>query len=250
MVASAPADEMSGHLLAEMFTRFGKELRGQPSTDAVLQAISRRAYEAIPSAECAAISRGRNGRFETIAATSDVPFKVDAIQYELLSGPCVDAILADTTFRVDDLATTSRWPEFGRRAVDSCGIHSMLSVRMYLEDDDQLVGLNLYATDVGAFDESDQTTAVLLATHGALAHAAAKRQDKIDNLERALQNSRRIGTAIGILMATYKVTDEQAFDLLRIASQTRHRKLADLAEDVLLTGALELPSPPEDRARS
>ena len=46
-----------------------------------------------------------------------------------------------------------------------------------------------------------------------------------------------------------KVTDEQGFDLLRIASQAKHRKLADIAEDVAETGDLELPSTPEIRRR-
>lgn len=247
MSESRPA-ESSPLSLAELFTRLGRELADK-SVDDVLTTISQRAYEAIPSAEHAAISRGRNGRFETIGATSDVPMGVDQLQYDLGSGPCVDAILADTIFRVPDLAETDRWPDFGRKAADQFGIHSMLSVRMYIEDDDVLAGLNLYSSKTRAFDESDQTTATLLATHGALAFTAAQRQNKIDHLERALETSRRIGAAIGVLMATHKVTYDQGFDLLRIASQSGHRKLADLAEDVLLTGSLGLPNTPPTRQR-
>jgi hypothetical protein len=152
-------------------------------------------------------------------------------------------------YLVDDLAHSGRWPEFGRQAAERYGIRSMLSSRLYLEGDDLLVGLNLYSSQVGAFDESDRTVATLLATHGGLALTAVGRQDKIDNLERALQTSRRIGMAIGILMATYKVTDEQGFDLLRIASQSNHRKLFDIADAVVQTGALELPPPPQPRHR-
>jgi GAF domain-containing protein len=235
--------------LAELFSGLGRELATLRSVDQVLETISQRAYESIPAAQHAAISRGRKGNFETIGATSDLPLKVDAIQYELCSGPCVDAILADTTYRVGDLAHDQTWPQFGRRASEECGIHSMLSVRVYLEDDDLLAGLNLYSAELDAFDEADQSTAVLLATHCALAHSAARRQDKIDNLEQALVNSRRIGTAIGVLMASYRVTDEQAFDLLRIASQSRHRKLTAIAEDVIESGELELPPLPESRQR-
>jgi hypothetical protein len=39
-------------------------------------------------------------------------------------------------------------------------------------------------------------------------------------------------------MALHKVTREQAFDLLRVASQRLHRKLADIARDVAETGTL------------
>jgi hypothetical protein len=74
-----------------------------------------------------------------------------------------------------------------------------------------------------------------------LRHELAEAHDKIDNLERALASSRRIGAALGILMYRHKVTIDQAFELLRVASQVTHRKLRDVAEDVLATGELTLP---------
>jgi hypothetical protein len=58
------------------------------------------------------------------------------------------------------------------------------------------------------------------------------------NLQVALTSNRRIGTAIGILMAHRHITDSAAFELLREASQRLHRKLRDIAEDVVLTGTL------------
>ena len=67
----------------------------------------------------------------------------------------------------------------------------------------------------------------------------ARARDKISNLETALKSSRRIGMAMGILMAQFRIRQEQAFDMLRDASQTQNRKLRDLAEDVILTGTLE-----------
>jgi hypothetical protein len=235
--------------LAELFTSLGRELTSKSSIDDVLSIISHRAYQVVPAAEHAAISRGRHGRFETIAATSALPLRVDELQYAARSGPCVDAILADTTFRIGDLATAPRWPDFGRRAATEFGIHSMLSIRMYLEDDDLLAGLNLYSSAVDAFDDSDETTATLLATHGALALTAAQRRHTIDHLHRALDTSRRIGAAVGVLMAVQKATYEQGFDLLRIASQSRHRKLVEIADEVLLTGVLDLPNAPVARER-
>jgi GAF domain-containing protein len=235
--------------LAELFDRLGRELMHQSSGEQMLFTLSHRAYELIPSAEHAAISRGRHGRFETIAATSDLPPRLDELQYAAGSGPCVDAILGDTAFRVGDLAATTRWPEFGKQAAEQFGIRSMLAVRLFIEDHDVMVGLNLYASALNAFDESDQTVAMLLATHGGLALSFAERQDQVEHLNRALQTSRSIGAAIGILMASHKVSYQQAFGLLRIASQASQRKLADVADDVLLTGALELPPLPEKPLR-
>jgi hypothetical protein len=68
----------------------------------------------------------------------------------------------------------------------------------------------------------------------------ARAHEQVDNLKIALLSSRRIGAAIGILMSQFKITDEQAFELLRCASQRRNRKVRDIAEDVVLTGTIEL----------
>ena len=42
--------------------------------------------------------------------------------------------------------------------------------------------------------------------------------------------------AIGIVMASRKLGVEGAFEFLRKASQRQHRKLRDIAEDVLYAG--------------
>jgi ANTAR domain-containing protein len=61
----------------------------------------------------------------------------------------------------------------------------------------------------------------------------------IANLQAALTSSRDIGPAIGILMCQHGVGAEQAFDLLRAASQNTHRKLRQIAADVVYTGSLD-----------
>lgn len=43
---------------------------------------------------------------------------------------------------------------------------------------------------------------------------------------------------MGILMTRYRVTRDQAFDLLRITSQRSNRKLRDIAAEVGDTGIL------------
>jgi AmiR/NasT family two-component response regulator len=46
---------------------------------------------------------------------------------------------------------------------------------------------------------------------------------------------------MGILMASMKLTEDAAFDLLRVTSQHTHRKLREIAESVVLTGTVEPP---------
>ena len=64
---------------------------------------------------------------------------------------------------------------------------------------------------------------------------------KIENLEVALTSARRIATAVGIAMAELKLTDDQAFALLVDLSQRTHRKVRDVADEIVFTGALPTP---------
>jgi GAF domain-containing protein len=237
--------------LAQLFSDLGRELLSEHGLDGTLSLITGRSVKLVPTAQHAAISRGRQGRFETVAHTSELPLQVDQIQYDLGSGPCVDAAVQETVYRAGELATDPRWPEFGRRAAAEHGVHSMLSVRLFLEDDDRVAALNHYSALPEAFDEADETVAILLATHASTAMANARMHEQVHHLERALQSNRGIGVAIGVLMSQYKVSQAQAFDLLRMASQHSHRKLVDVALDVTETGVLVLPPlPSRAKARS
>ncbi|MCU1451107.1 MAG: uncharacterized protein JWP02_3277 [Acidimicrobiales bacterium] len=60
--------------------------------------------------------------------------------------------------------------------------------------------------------------------------------DKIDGLEEALLSRDVIGQAKGILMERLRLTPDQAFEHLRLASQHSNRKLRDLAAHVAETG--------------
>ena len=71
-----------------------------------------------------------------------------------------------------------------------------------------------------------------------LADQLASARDRVKNLETALETNRHIAMAIGILMARQGLTEDQAFAELRDASQRRHVKLRDVAEQIVLTGDL------------
>ncbi|MEO9239828.1 MAG: ANTAR domain-containing protein [Jatrophihabitantaceae bacterium] len=74
---------------------------------------------------------------------------------------------------------------------------------------------------------------------------------RADNLETALVSSRTIGMAMGIAMERHRMSSDQAFNLLRRLSQRRHRKLREIADEVIMTGEVELPEPePEPEPES
>jgi GAF domain-containing protein len=238
-------EPLGPHALATSFAELARDLARHTSEDDAHTAIVQAALRAVPGAEHAGLTVLRTGRFSTVAPSSELPRRVDAIQYQLSSGPCVDAILQQTVFRTSDLSSDPRWPEFGRRAVVEEGVYSMLAFRLYLEGQDTIGGLNLYSTQRDAFGESDELTGGIVATHAAIAMAGARHRSQAEHLRVALESNRQIGVAMGVLMSRQHVTREQAFDLLRIASQHSHRKLADVALDVCDTGTLDyLPALP------
>jgi hypothetical protein len=67
-------------------------------------------------------------------------------------------------------------------------------------------------------------------------------QGNAEQLEETLRTSRRIGAAIGIVMANRRVSEADAFLVLSRASQTTNRKIRVIADAVVQTGDLsELP---------
>ena len=227
--------------LVALYADIGRHLDVHRKTADALAAVAHEAVVRVPGADWASITRGRNGSFETVASTDPAAVEVDGIQYELGSGPCVDAILQETWFRTGDLGADSRWPQFGQRAVAAAAVQSMLSFRLFLEDEDLVAGLNLYSLRKDAFDDAAQMVGILLATHGALAISAAAARERAAQVQQALVSNREIGVAMGVLMTRYNFTRSQAFDLLRVASQHTNRKLAEIATEVGDTGTLDLP---------
>ncbi len=238
--------------LLELYLRIDQALAdiGPATAHDTATAIVSLTVASIEGAEQASISESRNGRLRTVASTGEMASAGDCLQYEFGHGPCVDALDRSSealnrtvVYRSDDVGTDDRWPQFGRRAAADVGARSMMSFRLYLDNDpDRVAGLNVYSSRPSAFDASAQTVGTVLATQSARALLTAAARDKAANLAQALDSNREIGTAMGIVMAGHGVTREDAFALLRIASQNTNRKLIEIATEVVDTGVLEPPS--------
>jgi AmiR/NasT family two-component response regulator len=61
---------------------------------------------------------------------------------------------------------------------------------------------------------------------------------QVQQLEAAVRSHRRIGIATGLVMAQHHVEVDDAFGVLRRASQDSNRRLRDIAEDVISAGRL------------
>ncbi len=226
--------------LVALYTELAARVTEQTNLDGALGAVTAIAVESIPGASYGSITRVREHGFQTLGPTHPDATINDRKQYELGSGPCIDAAVDDAAMLlVPDLANDLRWPRFGPAAA---GAASMLSTRMVFDDDSGVrASLNLYSRQLDAFDEAAETIAMVMAAIGALAVTGVVRREHAVNLERALGNSRVIGMAMGVLMATQPATEDEAFTLLRVASQDRNRKLFEIARDVVDTGVLAGP---------
>ena len=213
---------------------------GPPDADRVVRFAAR----AVPHTQHSALTLVRGmQRPVTVAATGQLAWRVDRIQYETGQGPCLEAVHGHDVARAVDLRTDTQWPEFARRCVAETSIRSMFSLRLFLSSDDRAAP-NFYAARPAAFDDLDIAVGAMFAPFAALAAQNGIQARQIENLETALETSRQIGVAIGILMARQLVTYEQAFAQLVEASQYLNRKVRDVAVDVRETGQL-----PERRGR-
>jgi GAF domain-containing protein len=223
--------------LAAQFAGVARALAAEQTVEETLARLVEVAVAIIPGCHHAGVTVVRRGRPETPAATDEVPATVDAIQYETGQGPCLSAIGEHAVFRTGDLALDDRWPDFAKPAVERTGVRSVLAYRLFTEED-TLGALNLYSSELDAFDDDAVPIGTILAAHAALAFAQAREREQISGLEQALSSNRTIAMAIGILMATHRITDGQAFDLLRVASQRSNRRLREIADEVVRTGEL------------
>lgn len=199
--------------------------------DETLALVCQLAVSLIKGCEHAAITLIEGNRpWTTRGATDAVPELVDRLQYDSGQGPCIDAIRLDDIFRVDDLRRDDRWPQFAPLAVEKTGIRSMLSFRLFVQSN-VLGALNLYSKRPSAFISPRQTVELgeIFATHAAVVLSGRR---LVEQLQGAMTSRDTISLAMGLLMGRQGLTREQAFDVLRRASQRTNVKVRDIAERI------------------
>src|SRR4029078_9653539 len=139
-------------------------------------------------------------------------------------------------FYAEDLIDDERWPSFGPSSV-AAGIRSVLAYSLSAA---RPSALNLYAQLPAAFGVTDRAQGLLFATLASLAldsaHERASEVLRSNNLVEALRTRELLGQAQGILMERERITGDQAFDVLRKASQHMNIKLREVAEALIETG--------------
>jgi GAF domain-containing protein len=220
------------------FTRTAQGLFQAGGVELTLQATLDLAVATIEGCDFAGLFVLKAGNVTTPVHTAPIVAQLDALQLSGQEGPCLDCMAQGTALYAEDLADDPRWPNFGPQAAGA-GVRSLLG--LCLSSDGQVAGaLNLYARYPLAFGAVDRARGLVLAGLAGLALSVAEAHEeevrRAENLRQALVTRQVIGQAQGILMERERVTAEQAFDILRRASQHLNTKLREVALDLVETG--------------
>jgi GAF domain-containing protein len=216
----------------EAFTRLGQIRLSDTDLNGVLDTVATLAKRTVPGADEVSITLVRKGKAATAAFTGELALRLDESQYELGSGPCLDAAAAGTTLSVPKIAIEERWPQWTAQATRS-GVHSSLSIGLPVHET-VTGGLNIYATEPEAFDDDAIVLAQTFAGYAAVGLANAHLYDSTATLahqmQLAMESRAVIEQAKGIIMGDRHCSPEEAFQILSKLSQDTNRKLRDIAQ--------------------
>jgi transcriptional regulator with GAF, ATPase, and Fis domain len=203
-----------------------------------LQRIADITLEAVPAARVVGMSMiDDDGQPTTAVYTDDESPDIDEVQYRDNSGPCLEAWRNNVVLKIPSVEEQAdTYPGFAA-ACRRHGVKSTLSLPMTAGA--VAVGaLNLYAHVEDGFDDDDEALGKDLAAAGAAVMVNVSAYwtafDLSSQLTEAIESRAVIEQAKGMLMASRPdLTADEAFDLLRGASQRANIKLREIAARVV-----------------
>lgn len=199
----------------------------------VLDSIIDVAMVGLPQLLAASVSVVSTGhQVKTLVASSPAAISVDEVQYDS-GGPCVEAIASGDEIR--KCLPGDRWPVFSQAAL-AAGFTSVWSIPACAGDAPRGC-LNLYYGSSEPWSQTSSSLAKHLASQTAVVIAnvvALSQSEQLNStLRKALETRTIIGQAQGVLMARQGIDGDEAFDILRRASQRTNRKLRDIAAEIV-----------------
>jgi hypothetical protein len=204
-----------------------------------LSGLSRLAAAAVSEAagdsiECAVTLKIKR-RPATAAGSSERAIELDHIEQELGDGPCIRALKEMAPVIIDDVDRDPRWPALNRKLAEH-NVRSTLGVPLEITGDAS-AALNFFATRPGVFtaDIYDKAVGFAAAAHNTLNLSVRinTAQNRVDDLEAAMQSRTAINLACGVIMAQNRCSQEEAMAILTKVSSNRNRKLRDVASELI-----------------
>ncbi len=203
--------------------------------DAVLNEVAGIAQSWMPGSVATSVTLMHADKAWTAAYSGHMALDADELQYQQGYGPCLDAGRTGMAMVVTDMRAENRWPAYTSRVLEH-GVVSSLSAPLPFQGG-TVGALNNYSRQPDAFGEeslelaNEITSFIGIAVMNADAHAEASAT--VAHMRQALESRKTIDMALGILIAQHHCTPEEAFAIPSGASQSRNRKLRDLAAELV-----------------
>lgn len=217
---------------SQVFARLNEVVYSGATTQAVYDAIVHATVELVDGCDRAAILLRDRERLTSAAATDAVARGIDELELSIGDGPCLDAIVDEAVQFDPDLTTPTAWPGLAARVLADTPVRGMIGCRLLI-DGTKVGALDLFADQPGALTQRSVDQAAIMASLASVAIMTVRARGEAANLTRALDNSRAIGKAVGLIMAARKVDDDEAFQVLRKTSQDLNMKLSLVAEEIV-----------------
>ncbi|MGC5343008.1 GAF and ANTAR domain-containing protein [Streptomyces sp. DT24] len=205
------------------------------SLNGFLQALAEAALARAPAAGGCGVTVEGQGRPLTVASAGASALALDEAQYGRDDGPCLQSLRNGEEIHVPEMLDEKRWEDYPAFAAVN-GARSSLSLPIAPHTHTS-GALNLYSPVPNAFDGTDLVVLRSLAAQAtgaiALAQRMATAQEFTADLQAALRSRTVIDQAIGVIMGQRRCSSDEAFGLLRTASQHRNIKLRDLCTELV-----------------
>lgn len=235
---STLSDDLLGADSTQWFAALARDLAEQPDPDAAAQRLLELITGATGCSAAAVVRLSPAGELLWDHATDPgLISTISAISISTGEGVAWQALRQRGPVRVDDLSTETRWPRYTAQVCSQTPIRSVLGYCLIL-DNLVLGAMLLYSPEPEFFTDAICRFAEVYADHAAIALARVAEHDRAEGLQTALAANREIGIAIGILMTRYQLTEQAAFDLLRVTAQRERCKLRQIVTETIRAGAL------------
>src|SRR3712207_5774092 len=171
----------------------------------------------------------------TVASTDRSAWEADQVEFDVADGPCFEVLTKGASFEGIDLRTERRWPAWAAVA-QLHGFGSAAAVGAELESGQRLV-LNGYAVGDAFLDSAAIDRAQQFMNQLAITLPVALRLDQqateINQLQQALADQSVIDQALGVLMGHNGCSRDEAFGILRRASESRETRVREVAATIV-----------------
>lgn len=226
----------SGFDDGKVFRRLQALLVDVEDLSGFLVAVARVAASVLGDSTACGITFRYDGNMLTVASSDERAEMLDETQYRTHDGPCLEAARTGRIVDVPDTRKEGRWPDYVAIAVEA-GVRCSVSLPMTLGED-TFGALNVYGFDRShQFDDAERRRLEIFAAQaaGTLRVGALRIDDGalLNQMEQALASRTLIDQALGIIIAQQRCTATAAFGLLRAESQRTHRRVRDVAADLI-----------------